>query len=220
MRAHRLFALLAVAALLSAPLALAGDTTTQKGIFWKVTSDAGGEVYLLGSIHAATDEFYPMPKEIEDAYAKSKALVVEADAAAEDAAALQQLVMSTGMYGEGDTLKKHVSKDTVKKLKAVCEKEGLPYDQLKTMKPWLIAIQLQGVAMQKLSMRADLGIDKHFLDDAHDAKKPKKIIQLESAKEQLELISGFGDDLEEKFLLSTIDDNEKMKTTLESIMSA
>src|SRR5947209_2755560 len=88
------------------------------------------------------------------------------------------------------------------------------------MKPWMIAIQLQALAMGKLDMRADLGIDKHFLDDAHKDKKGKTVVQIESAKEQLEMLSGFGDELEEKFLLSTLDENDKMKPTLESLIGA
>src|SRR3954468_22859172 len=52
--------------------------TTTKRLFWKITSPTT-VVYFLGSIHVATPDMYPLPAEIEAAYATCDNLVVEAD---------------------------------------------------------------------------------------------------------------------------------------------
>src|SRR3954470_24205337 len=155
MRVHRLAPLGALTAALAAVAlspALAGDTDSTKKLFWKVTSDKGGEVYLLGSVHVGTDDMYPLPKEIEDAFKKSDALAVEADVEKVDPAKIQALVLSKGRYEGEDNLETKLSKESWKKLEAYCEKESVPLDQLKPMKPWLVALQLQGLAFQKLGV--------------------------------------------------------------------
>lgn len=216
MRALRLLAPLAAALLAIAP-AFADEAP--KKLFWKVTAENGTEVYLFGSIHVGTEDMYPLPPEIEDAFKKCDSLVVEADAEGGDPAELQQLVMSKGMYGEGDSLKKHVSKENWAKLKKYCDKEGVPLDQLKPMKPWLVAVQLQASAMQKLGLEATYGIDRHFIIKAKKkAKKP--VLQLESAEMQIGLLAGFADDLQEKFLMSTVDEQAKGKEGIDALLDA
>lgn len=55
-------------------------TAMKKGskvFLWKVTSDSGATVYLLGTIHVFRRDFYPLPDEIEKALDKSKVLLLE-----------------------------------------------------------------------------------------------------------------------------------------------
>ena len=50
----------------------------KKAMFWKVSS-ADNVAWLLGSIHLGSKSMYPLPKEIEDAFERSTALLVEID---------------------------------------------------------------------------------------------------------------------------------------------
>ena len=54
-----------------------------RAFFWKVSTVEGGQdaatVYLMGSIHFADKSFYPLRKEIEQAFDQSDYLVVELD---------------------------------------------------------------------------------------------------------------------------------------------
>jgi uncharacterized protein len=197
---------------------LAQDKGTGKRLFWHVTTDKT-ETWLLGSVHVGSEDFYPLPKEIVEAYKKSAALVVEADITAGDPAQVQQLVLEKGMYGEeDDSISKHISKDAYKALKARLKKLGFPLDTAKKMKPWLLAMQLEQMETQGMGMRADLGIDLHFLQKAH--KSQKTIVELESVEQQLDLLSGLSDDLQEKFLASSDEDQAKAKESLEGILDA
>src|SRR5688572_17338730 len=69
---------------------------------WKATSKTN-TVYLLGSIHVATEDMYPLPDEILKAFAASKALAVEVDLTKVDPAAMQTVMMEKGVYPPGDT---------------------------------------------------------------------------------------------------------------------
>jgi len=219
MRALRILAPVAVAFAFLAPALAQEKDAAEKRLFWHVASETGS-VYLLGSVHVGTDDMYPLPKEIEDAYKKSDAVAVEADITASDKAKVQGIIMSKGVYGEGDSLSKHLSKDNVKKLKEFCKKEEIEYTQLKMMKPWLAAIQIEGSVMAKLNLDMALGIDKHFLDQAHDEKTKKKIIELESMEMQIDLFADLSDELQESFIMSTVNEQEKGKDGLEKMLDA
>src|SRR5262245_51232019 len=75
---------------------------------WKVTSPKS-TVYLFGSIHVGEKGFYPLPEEVERAFARCKALVLEVDTARADQAAVLRLVTDKGSYPEGQTLWKNIS---------------------------------------------------------------------------------------------------------------
>ena len=214
----RTLARLAVAAalVLAPAIAWSDDTKSKDTLCWKVTRD-GAEVHLLGSIHLATEDLYPLQKEVEDAYDRSKHLVVEADIG-KGAGEVQAMVMEKGMLPEGDSLSKHVSKETLELLEKQAEKYGIPMEALDRVRPWLIALQLQAMAMQKLGLDGSFGIDKHFLDQAAATKKP--VLELEGVEAQLSMLAGFSDDLQEKFLKSTVADNKAMRTQLKDMLAA
>ena len=46
---------------------------------WRVTSDAGGELWLLGSVHYLRESDYPLPPNIDRLHEQSDGLVMEID---------------------------------------------------------------------------------------------------------------------------------------------
>ena len=170
---------------------------------WKVTS-ADGEhtAYMLGSIHVARPDFYPLAPEIEKAFEESKVLAVEVDTTKVDQAALQGVMLAKGMYQDGSSLADNVGAETLKAFRAYCQKSGLPAEALEKFRPWAVAITIAMMEMQKLGFQPTLGIDHHFITKAHEAKKT--VVELETAEAQIGLLSGFGKELEDKFLLQTL----------------
>ena len=183
----------------------------EKDFLWKVTSDTGGEVYLLGSIHIGKKDWYPLPKEIEDAFDKSKFLVVEVDITKVDQGKILAVVAEKGMYPFGDSISKHIAKETDEKLKAYFEKSEQPAIGLMQMKPWLVSLTVTELEMKKMGFDENEGIDRHFLNEAKDK---KDVLELETMDSQLGLLTGFDDELQEKMLLSTLEEMENMKTDL------
>lgn len=98
-----------------------------KSFFWKVTAPDGAYVYLLGSIHVANKGMYPLPKAVEDAFAESANLVVEANV--DDPTIqvkVQQDMMAKGTYAAGDSLDKHMSEKSMKTFNDYATTSGLP----------------------------------------------------------------------------------------------
>ncbi len=79
--------------------------STDRGLFWKVEKD-GRTSYLLGTVHAWKREWLPLNPTIEKAFADSKTLAVELDAAKMDMASAVQRMMLAG----NDTLEARLGK--------------------------------------------------------------------------------------------------------------
>jgi uncharacterized protein YbaP (TraB family) len=205
-RRHALFASLLFTGLVACRLAAQppAPQPAKKALFWKVSS-GGNVIYLLGSIHFGSKNMYPLPQEIESAFERSAALIVEIDLNHVDMGKAQALVMQSGLYPAGETLWDHVSPETRQLLEQFCTTYGLPAERVAMMKPWLVAVTTSVLPMVKSGMAPDLGIDKYFLDKAKD----KRVVEIESAEWQLKLLSGFADGLQEKYLASAIKDAGK-----------
>jgi len=165
-----------------------------KAIFYEVSSPRA-KIYLLGSIHVAPQSMYPLPKEIEDAFAASQVLNVEVDlrkdggtldTPANQQAAAQKLFASPDvLYPAGDDLWKHLDKETAGKVRDWCKKAGAPDDIVATMRPWLVCIALMGSEFASLGLDTTSGIDEHFLKESTNS--PKTVEQIETFDSQLKL---------------------------------
>jgi len=214
---HRLIGLtLAGLALLlqPAPAAVARGT---KLFLWKATSPTT-EVYLLGSIHLGKKEWYPLAKEIDGAFEKSKVLVLEADPAKADQVKLQQLVFQHGLYAGDDSLAKHVPAETLKATQELAATLGIPAASLDKMRPWFVAMTLSVISIQKLGYSPEFGIDRVFASRAKD--QNKETLELESMEFQIKLLSGFADDLQAKYLAATVDESGKSKEQMEKMVES
>src|SRR5581483_9357791 len=89
------------------PLGAQQDSGKEPGhrFLWKATSKTT-TIYLLGSLHVVTKDIFPLPKEIEDAFADSKKLVVEVNAVGLDQQKLLEMTVKKGTYPKGETLSK------------------------------------------------------------------------------------------------------------------
>jgi uncharacterized protein YbaP (TraB family) len=181
--------------LLAAGVTLRAETpaTTQAapniGMMWKATTPTT-VVYLVGSVHAASPDMYPLPPAMEAAFKDSKVLVVEVDVTKANTFALAMKAMKDGMYTNGDTLDKHLPAETWKQLQKVCDDLGLPAASVASMKPWLAGVTVQGLVAMKAGLDPESGIDMHFLK----ADKGKRVVELETAESQLDLMANLTED--------------------------
>jgi uncharacterized protein YbaP (TraB family) len=195
-----------------------GPATTQAaatGMMWKVTTPTT-VVYLVGSIHAATNEIYPLPEAMEAAFKESKVLAVEVDVTKANTLALAMKAMQMGMYGNGDTLEKHVPAETWKKLEAFCADMGVPVATIAGMKPWLAGMTLQGLLAMKAGLDPQQGIDMHFLN----ADKGKRVVELETAESQLNLLAGLTEEEQLAMVNLQGEDAKSMEEKLKKLVAA
>ncbi|HXX94763.1 MAG TPA: TraB/GumN family protein [Planctomycetota bacterium] len=190
-----------------------GDRT----FLWKVSSPST-TVYLLGSVHMAKKDLYPLAKPIEDAFARSKVLVVEADEGKMDPVEMQKLVLEKGFYPAGESLSTKLAPEKLKTVEALLGKLGLRLEQVNQMRPWYLAVTASVLALQKLAYDPQLGIDRHFIQAAKD--QGKELKELESIQFQIDLLSGLSQDLQELFVAATLDEVDDVEKRMEKVMSA
>lgn len=170
---------------------LIGDTGAE-ALFWKVESETA-TVYLLGSIHLASNDFYPFPYHIENAFNESDYLVVEVDLAAIDQQEIVQLITRHGHLTDGQTLGTIMTESTYDAVKNEFAEFGINMQQFERMKPWVVAITLSQLQMMKFGYRPEYGVDLYFLSDARN---DKEIIELETGAEQISIFSDLSMELQ------------------------
>ncbi len=175
------------------------------GFLWK-TQSGTNTVYMLGSIHMASTDIYPLDSEILKAYNSSDALVLELNLFDTTGAAK---IAELGIYTDGTTLKDHVSEETYNKTISLAKLYGYPEEIIAMCKPWYLYITfaaLTGTASgstAEAAQAANLGIDMNFATNALLTGKP--ILEIEGYEYQGKVLDSFSEDLEEFLLVTTID---------------
>lgn len=172
-----------------------------KVYLWAVSAAGKPPTYVLGSLHAAKPEIYPLPEVIEQAYAHSERLVVEVDITDQPAMAE---VMRKANYVPPDSLDQHLKPASWKRLEDLMQAAHSDTVQLK---PLRAAVLAEGISMGALAARGyDLkaGIDLHFLKQAHASDKP--IEQLETLEFQIGMLTGLSDQDSDAYLNEALDD--------------
>ncbi len=177
-----------------------------KAFVWEVNSDTA-TVYLAGSIHFADKSFYPLRQEIEDAFTRSEYLAVELDVNKIDPDAYNRLLSQKGVYKDGKTIKDVISAETWSQLQQRLNSLGINYDSIKNYKPGVLVLTLSAMQIMQMGFDPQLGIDVHFLLKA--AQQSKKIIELESMEQQINLFLNIPDgELLLKESLYSLDESE------------
>lgn len=181
-----------------------------KAFFWQVSSGKA-TVYLMGSIHFADKSFYPLRKEIEDVFIKSETLVVELDINKIDHHAYNRLLVEKGIYKDGSTIKDVISEKTWLQLEQRLEQLNLSYDDIKSYKPGILVLTLTAMQVMQMGFDPGLGIDAYFLNKATSDVSAKKIIELETLEQQINLFLNVSNgDLLLKESLHSLDESESM----------
>ena len=187
--------------------AAAGDGAA-KHFLWKVTGPKG-IVYLFGTIHVGKADFYPLPSIIEDRFKSADTLIEEVDLSEPaETARVQEGLAAVAGYPNGDTITNHLSETTRSHLAAYVKKGGLPEPAIASMRPWMVSMLVELGEMQRMGFDPSYGLDQHFVEEARQSHK--QIGALEDAESQLKLLSSLPEDLQDRLLLSSLVDMEKL----------
>ncbi len=164
------------------------------------------KAFLLGSIHVMPEDAYPLDSTIEGAFDESDVLVVELDATTLDQNVINNFIGLHAIYRDSTNLQSRLDEALFDTLVADFAELGLSEQQLNMFKPWFVSLNLGMGALQKIDIETGLGIDMHFLNQAHE--KEMEIIELEEATSQLEAISSMDEDTQIDYLEYTMDEFE------------
>lgn len=200
-----------------APPSQAPAASADRAFLWEVKSAQGGTAYVVGSIHLGRPGELSFPPSMEQAFTRSDALVVEVDVGAVDATALQRLILEQGMLPPGQRLSERLDPQTAKLLAPAAERVGLPLAGLERMRPWVVAVTLSVMELQRAGYQSGLGVDRVFLDRARGT---KQIVELESAEGQLKMLSSLPEPLQDAMLRDQLGRSEQFTQGLERITQA
>ena len=211
---HRFVAVAIAVVLLAQP---AVDAAPARNFIWKATGKQG-VVYLVGSVHVLTKDFYPLGQALETAYKQSDLLVEEVDLGDMQEPGAQFQMLSRGMLPSNQSLDKLVSPATFAAVSKRFTDIGMPIEPVKRFKPWLAALTLMAMEWQKAGFDADLGLDKHFYDRA---KTDRKTVQgLETIDYQLARFDDMSPQLQDRLLAETLKDIDTEQANLTRLVDA
>jgi hypothetical protein len=190
--------LLATLALIALGLC-AGAQNGSTPLLFEVKSQSN-TIYLFGTIHVGARALYPLSPQSEAAFARSSVLALEADPTDQDALLA---AMSAGVYAPPDSLREHISPQLYARLETTLPAVGLPIEYARNMKPFLLAMTLAMLEVQRQGYDPALGLDVHFARRAKE--QDKRIVELESMSEQIALFGGLPADLQEGLLGIALD---------------
>jgi len=211
-----LILLLALLGVAQAQQAAPAQPKPRRFLMWKATSPTT-TVYLVGSIHLGDNSMYPLPKEVESAFAAAKVLAVEINIKNADQAKMIGLVQKYGLYTGDDSLTKHLPKDTQAALDDYCTRHNVPRMGMEQLKPWVVAVTIAAMAWQQAGEDPTLGIDMHFLDES---KPPQRIDELETIESQLSIFADATEEEQQSMLASTLKQGDKIKDIIKRTQAA
>jgi uncharacterized protein YbaP (TraB family) len=172
-----------------------------KTFAWKATGK-GGTIYLMGSIHVMSDSFYPLNPALEAAFKDSDLLVEEVDLAEMLDPTTQMGILSRGMLPANQSLDKVLSPATLALVQKAAGDLGGIGGPLMRFKPWMLAIALQGIELAKAGFDPELGLDKHFYDQAKEG--GKAVQGLETAEFQISRFDTMTMEQQDRMLAETL----------------
>ena len=193
----------------------AGSAVAQadRGLFWKVEKD-GRTSYLLGTVHVWKREWLPLNPTIEKAFADSKTLAVELDAAKMDiASAVQRMILCCN-----ETLERQLGRSLYEQTKAEAAKLGVPETAIGKMKPWGAMLVLAQTKLQQLGFSTDAGVDRYLIQKANTG--GKRVVELESGEQQLAMLDGLSARLQNAMLSDFLANVESTPQLIGGIVGA
>jgi hypothetical protein len=197
--------------------AVAEPTAATKSFLWKA-SNRQGAIYLVGSVHMLTSDYYPLAPALDTAFKDSDLLVEEADLGEMLSSSVQFQLLSRGMLPSDQTLDKVISPATFALVSKRVDGLGLPFEALSRFKPWFLTMTLLALEWQKAGFAADLGLDKHFYDRAQA--ESKSVQGLETVEFQISRFDGLTMVQQERLLSQSLKDLDVEKANITKVADA
>ena len=175
-------------------------------------------MYLVGSVHLLSKDFYPLNPALEAAYKDSDLLVEEVDMGEMLDPSAQMGFLQRGMLPASTPLDKVISPATWALVTKRAADLGVPTEPFRLLKPWLVALMLVQVEWQKAGFDPELGLDKHFYDRAKGDGKSTQ--GLETAEYQISRLDDMTLEQQEHLLSESLKDLDAEKANMAKLVDA
>jgi uncharacterized protein YbaP (TraB family) len=186
-----------------------------KSSVWKITNDANASIYLAGTIHLLRHSDYPLPHAYQYAYDKSDVLVFETNLQDES---IGEYMGQKSLYPKGIELKDKLSPKIYQALEAYSAKVGFPLVLVSRMRVSLAMFSISLHKIQAMGFYPKNGVDQYFYTQA--LQDHKKILHLESPKEQMDMLIYLGEGREDEMVEYTLRDLRNIEEYFKILLQA
>lgn len=179
---------------------------------------AHNRIYLLGSVHMLRKEDHPLSTVIDDAYEDAESIVMEIDMDDIDAAATQALITKLGVISGDKTLRDLMGGDMYAKAELAAMTLDIPLDMLAKTEPWLAAITVEQLALNRIGFNPMYGVEMHLMAKAQE--DGKEIRGFESIEEQLTFLDTLSLDAQRDLLLQTLAEGNDIEAVMSGLIDA
>ena len=184
---------------------------------WKVDGPHNS-IYLLGSIHVLNRTNYPLAAPIMRAFALSPVAVFETEMDKLEEPEAQQKIEKQALLPPPRTLEGELSPAVFANFSNHVVEAGLPLAALSQFKPFMAAMTLQVIELEKLGAETQYGVDEYLLARAH--RLQKTVVPLETPDFQINLVTGFNKQESELLLKSTLREIDNTKNVYNEMRTA
>jgi hypothetical protein len=184
-----------------------------RGALFKVQRD-GRALYLFGTIHVGSKDFYPLEPRVAGVLKKAPVLALEIDPLG-DPKKLALAVQKYGMVRAGGVTSS-MTPEWRARLDRLLKQYNIEPAAVAPMKPWLLASVLTVSEFASQGYDAELAVDAHLAKQAHAS--GQKIVELETPEGQMGLFGNLPAAEQQLFLQETIagiEDKEQAKQARE-----
>jgi uncharacterized protein len=185
---------------------------------WRIAGERGGEVALLGSMHALRARDYPLPPLVDQLYGRAEIIVMEIDLDDLDPATEQAAVLSVAALPAGQTLTTVLDKKVYDVAEERARGLGVDLALLDHVQPWLVAISLLDIGLQKLGFDAEHGLERYLVGKAKT--DHKEIVGLETIDQQLGIFAALPPKSQQAMLSQTLEELDAADTTMSELEAA
>ncbi len=178
-------------------------------LFYHVTGEDGQEMWLLGTIHVGDTRTAYLPQEIYDAFAASDALALECDTEAfdeqmEEDEKLQEQVSDLYFYTDGSVISEHIDEELYTQAVKYLRATGNYNMNAEFMKPSVWSNSIENFFLQQgHTLTSEQGVEERLTKLAHE--QEKEILEVESSVFQIEMTTGWSEDLQEQLLSESLE---------------
>ncbi len=149
-------------------------------------SDADTKIFIFGTVHNLRADNQWMTDQIASALKASQTLYLETDLSSQAARkAIDDFHLRHGELPTGESLYHHLDTGDAYRLKHVLKNLGEDPESMTHLQPWLAALRVSQLRMERAGYLAGQGVDSALEQQARDTEKV--IAYLEPVQEQLNL---------------------------------
>lgn len=200
----------------SAPVETPEPSAAGRHMLWRVTAPDGGSGYLLGSIHLARSDLFPLPDVYDEAFDEAELVAFEIDL--DKILSMSFAMVRRGFYWDGRTLEEVVTPETWELLRERARDGDLDLTLLRRAKPWLVSLLLSVTQLQEGGYDGAFGIDQALFQRAKRADKERRF--LETADEQFLFFDELSPEAQDALLRSALEETDDGTREIDALTEA